>query len=73
MIVAISDDVLSDPVDSNTCQTVELSIAVSICTEFTEEISIRVEDLNTMIRWISNNDEVVGPYRNTWDGANSKQ
>ena len=47
VIVAISDDVLTNAVDGHTCQTVELSLALTVRTEALKEPSLSVENLKS--------------------------
>jgi hypothetical protein len=59
MIVAISDDKLTDPVNRHTSQTVEFSFRISVTAEFLDEDSISIEDLDAVIGGIRNYYTVV--------------
>ena len=58
MIVAICDDELSDPVDSDAGQAVELSFTVAVASELLLELAVRVEDLDSVVGGVRDCDDV---------------
>jgi hypothetical protein len=60
VIVAISDDELSDPVHGHTSQTVELSLCIAVTAKLLDEDSISIEDLNAVVGRVCDDYRVVG-------------
>jgi hypothetical protein len=52
MVVAVGDDKLAYPVHCHTGQTVKFSFRISVTAKFLDEDSIRIEDLNAVVRGI---------------------
>lgn len=59
MIVSISNDELTNSVDSHTCQTIEFSFTVSILPKLFDKPSVGIENLNPVIRGVGDDDGVV--------------
>jgi hypothetical protein len=60
VIVAVSNDELSNPIHRHTSQAVELSLTISVTSKFLDENSVSIEDLNAVVRRVRDDYGVVG-------------
>lgn len=61
VVVSVSDDVLTDAVDGDACQAVELAFTAAVRPKLFHEYTIRVKHLHAMVRRVSNGHGIIGP------------
>lgn len=59
MIISIRDDILPNPVDSDSCKAVELAFSVSILSKLLDKLAVSVENLYAVVGRIRDHYRVV--------------